>query len=98
MQNIYEVAEAGGYTIVKTEEEARSIGKEDEKVILIGEHPADTESFEYAIDREEGHWSLAEYVKKGIEVLVNDKGFFMMCEGGKIDWACHANDGGTVIS
>ena len=21
-----------------------------------------------------------------------------MCEGGKIDWACHANDGGTVIS
>ncbi|MBQ2293727.1 MAG: alkaline phosphatase, partial [Bacteroidaceae bacterium] len=37
-------------------------------------------------------WTLADYVKKGIEVLDNEKGFFMMCEGGKIDWACHAND------
>ena len=23
------------------------------------------------------------------------KRFFMMCEGGKIDWACHANDAGA---
>ena len=30
--------------------------------------------------------------KKGIEVLDNETGFFMMVEGGKIDWACHAND------
>jgi len=27
----------------------------------------------------------------------NDKGFFMMCEGGKIDWACHANDAASTI-
>jgi alkaline phosphatase len=26
-----------------------------------------------------------------------DNGFFLMCEGGKIDWACHANDAGSVI-
>lgn len=25
------------------------------------------------------------------------KGFFMMVEGGKIDWAAHANDGGAVV-
>ena len=25
----------------------------------------------------------------------DDTGFFMMCEGGKIDWACHANDAGA---
>ena len=37
-------------------------------------------------------------MKKGIEVLDNDKGFFMMCEGGKIDWACHANDAGSTIA
>ena len=41
--------------------------------------------------------SLSDYVKKGIEVLDNDKGFFMMCEGGKIDWACHANDAASTI-
>ena len=98
MQNIYEVAEAGGYTIARTEAEAEMLGSGDEKVILIGEHLADSESFAYAIDREEETWSLADYVEKGIEVLENNQGFFMMCEGGKIDWACHANDGGTVIN
>lgn len=98
MQNIYEVAAAGGYRIAMTEEEAEAIGPGSDKVILIGEHLADSDALEYAVDREEGTWALADYVKKGIEVLENDKGFFMMCEGGKIDWACHANDGGTVIN
>ena len=37
-------------------------------------------------------------VAKGIEVLDNDTGFFMMCEGGKIDWACHANDAGATVT
>ncbi|MEM5779990.1 MAG: alkaline phosphatase, partial [Lawsonibacter sp.] len=39
----------------------------------------------------------ADFVKKGIDVLDNDKGFFLMCEGGKIDWACHANDAASTI-
>ena len=45
-----------------------------------------------------GEWALADYVAKGIEVLDNDTGFFMMCEGGKIDWACHANDAGATVN
>ena len=51
----------------------------------------------YELDRTDKLWSLADYVEKGIEVLDNDKGFFMMCEGGKIDWACHANDAASTI-
>ena len=51
----------------------------------------------YEIDRTDDMWSLADYVEKGIDVLMNDTGFFMMCEGGKIDWACHANDAATTI-
>ena len=39
--------------------------------------------------------AASDYVQKGIGVLDNDTGFFMMCEGGKIDWAFHANDVGT---
>ena len=36
---------------------------------------------------------LKDFVKKAIECLYNeDKGFFIMTEGGKIDWADHAND------
>ena len=37
-------------------------------------------------------------MNKGIEVLDNEKAFFMMVEGGKIDWACHANDTGSTIA
>ena len=33
-----------------------------------------------------------DFVKKGIDVLDNETGFFMMVESGKIDWAGHAND------
>ena len=50
------------------------------------------------MDRQDGEWALADYVKKGIDVLDNDTGFFMMCEGGKIDWACHANDAGATVN
>lgn len=37
--------------------------------------------------------SLAEMTAKAIDLLSQDKdGFFLMVEGGQIDWACHAND------
>jgi alkaline phosphatase len=36
--------------------------------------------------------TLAEFTRKGIELLDNEEGFFMMVEGGKIDWVGHAND------
>ena len=52
----------------------------------------------YSMDLQEGEWTLADYVDKGIEVLDNENGFFMMVEGGKIDWACHANDAAATIT
>jgi len=51
----------------------------------------------YDIDRRADDLALADYVTKGIELLANPKGFFMMVEGGKIDWACHANDAAASI-
>ena len=66
-------------------------------MILIDEHLADSSAMAYELDRTEQLWSLADYVEKGIQVLDNDKGFFLMCEGGKIDWACHANDAASTI-
>ena len=42
--------------------------------------------------------ALADIVEAGIATINNDdKGFFMMVEGGKIDWSCHANDAATSI-
>jgi len=51
----------------------------------------------YSLDQADGYISLSEYVEKGITLLDNPDGFFMMVEGGKIDWACHANDAAASI-
>ena len=97
-KNLYTLAEENGYTVVDTKAEAEKVTAATGKTIIIDETLADSDSMSYDMDLEEGEWALKDYVKKGIEVLDNDKGFFMMVEGGKIDWACHANDAGATIS
>ncbi|MFP4105190.1 MAG: alkaline phosphatase [Phycisphaerae bacterium] len=51
----------------------------------------------YAIDRDKKALSLADFTDRGIDLLENPKGFFMMVEGGKIDWASHVQDAATVV-
>ena len=97
-ENLYDLAKEAGYKVVTTQAEAAKVSAADEKVLLVDEHLADSDSMAYELDREETQWALADYVEKGIEVLNNSKGFFMMCEGGKIDWACHANDAGSTVA
>ena len=97
--SVYDLAEDAGYKVVTTQAEAEKVSAEDEKVVIVGETLADSDSLSYENDRANGEWALSDYVSKGIEVLEdNDKGFFMMVEGGKIDWACHANDAGSTIN
>ncbi len=97
-EDLYVRAEKAGYTVVKTQAEAEALNAENGKTIIIDEHLADSDSMSYGLDLQEGQWSLADYVDKGIEMLENENGFFMMVEGGKIDWACHANDAGSTLS
>ena len=54
----------------------------------------------YAIDRQEDDTRLADFVQAGIGYLEKhfaDQGFFFMIEGGKIDYAGHANDAATTF-
>ncbi len=97
-ENLYDLAAKAGYKVTYTQADAEKISAKDEKVILIDEHLADSDAMDYEMDRKNGEWALADYVRKGIEVLDNENGFFMMCEGGKIDWACHANDAGATVT
>ena len=102
-KDLYTMAADAGYKVVRTQAEAEALKPSDGKVIVIGEHLMEKDmdfrnALNYEIDRAEGEWALADYVEKGIEMLYNDTGFFMMVEGGKIDWACHANDAGTAIN
>ncbi|MCB8815983.1 alkaline phosphatase [Desulfosporosinus shakirovi] len=95
-QPIYEIVEKAGYTIANTNEEIQALNNRSGKVVAIDPDNYET-ALDYEIDREADELALADYVKKGIEVLDNKKGFFMMVEGGKIDWANHANDATASI-
>ncbi|MFI3317265.1 MAG: alkaline phosphatase [Rikenellaceae bacterium] len=71
------------------------------KLLTEEMYTGDGSSMPYTIDLdrqscEDNKISLAQFTQKGIDLLEGEKGFFMMIEGGKIDWACHANDAATA--
>jgi len=71
--------------------------KPGERVIAYNKAEESRNALYFEIDRPDNCVSLAEFTAKGIALLDNDKGFFMMVEGGQIDGACHNNDGVTAI-
>jgi alkaline phosphatase len=96
-RNLVELAKQKGFEVPETTEEILSLHSQDAPVLAIIPDVDAGMALPYEIDREEGALSLADFTRKGIDVLDNDKGFFMMVEGGKIDWACHANDAMAAI-
>ncbi len=95
--DLYGLAADAGYTVVKTQAEAEALTPDAGPVVVVDEHLADSDSMPYELDRTDDMWALSDYVAKGIEMIDNDTGFFMMVEGGKIDWACHANDAASTL-
>lgn len=96
--NSISVAKSRGYRVVNTLEGFKNLKKGDDKIIATAPNLSGGSALPYFIDQQNGaDISLAEFTQKGIELLDNPKGFFMMVEGGKIDWASHANDAATVI-
>jgi len=95
--NVYDYAIKNGYRLIKTKTEFNDLKPSNQKVIIGSTELNGAENIENLIDRKSGTVSLADYLTKGIELLNNEKGFFVMCEGGKIDWACHANDLASMV-
>lgn len=94
--DIYTLAKEAGYNLIRKDLAAfRALKPGAEKVWYV----ASSESMPFAIDADS--WAdvptLAELTAKGIELLENDKGFFLMVEGGKVDWAGHSNDAATNL-
>ncbi|MEA3504151.1 MAG: alkaline phosphatase [Bacteroidota bacterium] len=96
-KDIKKIAAEKGYKYVNTKEEILSLNKNSGKVIAVNPRLFGGGAMPYAIDINDKDISLAGFVEKGIEVIDNKEGFFMMVEGGKIDWACHGNDAATTI-
>ncbi|MGE4528279.1 MAG: alkaline phosphatase, partial [Rhodospirillaceae bacterium] len=94
--SFYDLAKAKGYTVTQSREAFAALKPGAKKVFAENPVRADGNALPYAMDAGEESISLAEFTKKGIELLQNGQ-FFMMVEGGKIDWACHANDPGASI-
>ncbi len=95
--NAIEVAKKNGYTIVNDKAAFEALKPGAGKVIAINSWLQDSGAMPYAMDMTDKDVTLPEFTSKAIEMLDNDKGFFLMVEGGKIDWACHANDGTAAV-
>jgi alkaline phosphatase len=97
--DILERARQKGYEVIQSKSDFISLGTEnrDKKFIAINENLTPDVAMAYRIDVHGSDLSLADYVDKAIELLDNDNGFFMMAEGGEIDWAAHDNDAATLI-
>ena len=96
-----DTAKANGYTIAVGRDAFTALKPGAGKVIAMNESVDKDAAMYYAMDQAadptKSHVTLAEYTAKAIELLDNPTGFFMMVEGGKIDWACHANDAAASI-
>lgn len=97
--SIFPIIEKAGYTIARGLDEYKSKAGDAKKMILIQKEGAEPSCLPYAIDRKEGDLTLTEITESAISFLTqgNNKGFFLMVEGGKIDWACHGNDPATAF-
>jgi alkaline phosphatase len=95
--SIFDIAKNMGYTYVNSRAAFDKLAAGAGKTLVINPNLEDEQSMNYAMDAQKGEISLADLTQKGIELLDNPTGFFMMVEGGKIDWSCHANDAAASI-
>ncbi|MBN2583648.1 MAG: alkaline phosphatase [Planctomycetes bacterium] len=87
--NVLEIAARNGFKVVTSRADLAAC-RPGSRVLFQDKIP-------YEIDRPSHRVSLAELTAKGIELLDNPDGFFMMVEGGKIDHAAHNHDAATVV-
>ena len=86
-----------GYTVAFGREDFEK-NKDNDKIVLLN-NDSTIEHFGYTIDSIDSNLHLPYITQACLEHLtrVSPDKFFMMIEGGNIDWASHANDGGAVV-
>ena len=101
-ENLYNLCEEQGYTLAHGFEEAQQL-MDAQKMILMQttdgiDRNKPSYNIPYAIDRRADDLTLEQIVQTAIPFLAAryDK-FFMMVEGGMIDYASHGNDAATAF-
>ena len=98
---LYQQTQDAGYTIVRGYKEYQKKARKADRILMLQTEEAsknDRSAIPYAIDRQKGDMTLVEITRAAIDFLKrkNPDRFFLMVEGGKIDWAGHNNDASTV--
>ncbi|MCG6908158.1 MAG: alkaline phosphatase, partial [Desulfobacteraceae bacterium] len=106
-ENVWDLLTKNGYTVLNDRGAILDLmDNPKDKVVCINPVLPGSAAMPYAIDKPDKNLSLAEMTEVAIENLYRDRrgrgrhrdrGFFLMVEGGKIDWACHANDAVAAI-
>ncbi|MDD2708386.1 MAG: alkaline phosphatase [Verrucomicrobiae bacterium] len=90
-----QLAQSKGFILARTRDALAALAP-GQRVFAFNHRLAGAASLPWVSESQPDDVRLAEFTAAGIRQL-KDKSFFMMVEGGKIDWACHANDLGTVV-
>ena len=101
---LYDLVEQNRYTIARGYKDYEEKKGGAEKMVLIQEFEGLEKDYKgggllpYAIDKSPEDLTLPQITTAAIDFLTmrNDR-FFLMVEGGAIDWACHENDAASVI-
>ena len=104
-QLLADMAKEAGYTVTYGLKQYEETGRNADKVIMLQDQDVpDVYSLPYWIDRKPGQVTIVDQLRAQIEFLYRKseekggKGFFLMNEiGGKVDFACHANDAATAF-
>ncbi len=97
--SLFEQCKSAGFTVVRGYKEFQKKRRGAERMILLQpENPSngDKTCLPYAIDRKPSDLTLPQITRAAVSFLTQKAGklepFFLMVEGGKIDYACHSND------
>ena len=97
--SVYEAIEDSGYVIAEGMDDFADKKDEAGKMMLLQKNGRLKTELPYAIDMKDTDMTQADLVSASIDFLYDEDcpGFFIMSEGGKIDWASHGNDTKAVI-
>ncbi len=98
-KSLYDIAKENGYEFAYGLEEFNAKKGNAEKLILFqADEKKRNNDLPYVTERVDGDLELPQVVEAAVDFLNNEDGFFLMVEGGKIDWAAHSNDlQGTIM-
>lgn len=98
-KNVYQAFQQKEYAVLTSRNELLNV---DTSKRILGVF--DTDGLAYTLDRNNDEAlasqtpTLAEMTNKAIEAMQNhEEGFVLQVEGGKVDWAAHANDAGALL-